>query len=210
MRRSSRTRGSRRSTERRVRHLVLCAHPLTDGLHGSLRQSILDALAAGGHEVDLCDLYGEGFDPVLSADARGRYFDPERNRQGVERYVDRLFAAEALVLCFPVWCFGPPAILKGWMDRVMIPGVSFRLDERGVMHPNLTHLKRVVAVTTYGRDRLGSWWIGDPPRKMVTRYLRWFVARDAEVRYLALYGIHRALERRHDAFVARIRAALTV
>ena len=107
------------------------------------------------------------------------------------------------------------AVLPELMDRLLagtavdgIPGVSFRLDEHGVMHPNLTHLKRVVAVTTYGRDRLGSWWLGDPPRKMVTRYLRWFVARDAEVRYLALYGIHRALERRHDAFVARIRGAL--
>lgn len=191
-----------------MRHLVLFAHPLADSLHGGLRSVILDTLAAAGHEVDLCDLYAEKFDPVLSAEARERYFDPARNREGVESYIERLFAAEALVLCFPVWCFGPPAILKGWMDRVMIPGVSFRLDERGVMHPNLTHLKRVVAVTTYGRDRLGSWWIGDPPRKMVTRYLRWFVARDADVRYVGLYGIHRALEKRHDAFVARVRSAL--
>jgi putative NADPH-quinone reductase len=191
-----------------VRHLVLFAHPLADSLHGGLRSVILDTLGNAGHEVDLCDLYAEKFDPVLSAAARERYFDPARNREGVERYIERLFAAEALVLCFPVWCFGPPAILKGWMDRVMIPGVSFRLDERGVMHPNLTHLKRVVAVTTYGRDRLGSWWIGDPPRKMVTRYLRWFVARGADVRYVALYGIHRALERRHDAFVAKVRHAL--
>ncbi len=191
-----------------MRHLVLCAHPLADGLHARLREAVLGALRDGGHEVDLCDLYREGFDPVLSADARARYFDPERNRAGVEGYVERLFAAEALVLCFPVWCFGPPAILKGWMDRVMIPGVSFRLDERGVMRPNLTHLRRVIGVTTYGRDRMGAWWIGDPPRKLVTRYLRWFVAGDAEVRYLALYGIHRALDSRHDAFVRRVRAAV--
>jgi putative NADPH-quinone reductase len=192
-----------------VRHLVLYAHPLADSLHARLRETIVGTLTDAGHEVDLCDLYGEGFDPVLSADSRSRYFDPMRNREGIAPYVDRLFAAQALVMCFPVWCFGPPAILKGWMDRVMIPGVSFRLDEAGVMRPNLTHLRRVVAVTTYGRDRLGAWYIGDPPRKMVTRYLRWFVARDAEVRYLALYGIHKALDRRHDAFIARIRAALS-
>ncbi len=192
-----------------MRHLVLYAHPLEDSLHARLRDTIVAALGERGHEVDLCDLYREGFDPVLSAEARSRYFDPARNREGIAPYVDRLFAAQALVLCFPVWCFGPPAILKGWMDRVMIPGVSFRLDEAGVMRPNLTHLRRVVAVTTYGRDRLGAWYIGDPPRKMVTRYLRWFVARDAEVRYLALYGIHKALDRRHDAFLARIRTALS-
>lgn len=188
-----------------MRHLVLSAHPLEDSLHGCLRDTIVDALVAGGHEVDLCDLYREGFDPVLSAEGRTHYFDPVRNGAGVQHYIDRLFAAEAWILCFPVWCFGPPAILKGWMDRVMIPGVSFQLDERGRMRPNLTHLRRLVAVTTYGRDRLGSWWLGDPPRKMVTRYLRWFVARDAEVRYLALYGIHAALDQRHDEFIARVR-----
>lgn len=192
-----------------VRHLVLYAHPLADSLHARLRDTIVEALAAAGHEVDLCDLYREGFDPVLSVAERGAYFDADRNRAAVQPHVDRLFAAQAMVLCFPVWCFGPPAILKGWMDRVMIPGVSFRLDARGRMHPNLTHLRRLVAVTTYGRDRLGAWWIGDPPRKMVTRYLRWFVARDAEVRYLALYGIHAGLERRHDDFVARVRGALS-
>ena len=63
----------------------------------------------------------------MSADARERYFDPARNQDGIQPYVERLFAAESLVLCFPIWCFGPPAILKGFMDRVMIPGVSFAL-----------------------------------------------------------------------------------
>jgi putative NADPH-quinone reductase len=161
-------------------------------------------LRAAGHEVDDCDLYAEGFDPVLDADSRRRYFDLATNRQGVEPYVERLFAAEAVVLCFPVWCFGPPAILKGFMDRVMIPGVSFALNAQGVMQSNLRHIKRLVAVTTYGRDRLESWWLGDPPRKMVTRYLRWFVAPDAAVRYLPLYGLHKKEGSVQQAFVARV------
>ena len=174
-----------------MRVLVLFAHPLHDSFHGALHRTIIESLVAAGHEVDDCDLYAEGFDPVLDAASRSRYFDLTANRQGVETYVERLFAAQALVLCFPVWCFGPPAILKGFMDRVMIPGVSFALDERGVMRANLRHIRRLVAVTTYGRDRLESWWLGDPPRKMVTRYLRWFVAPDARVRYMALYGLHK-------------------
>src|SRR5581483_433754 len=164
-----------------MRVLVLYAHPLEDSFHGHLHRLVLARLGAAGHQVDDCDLYAEGFDPVLDAAARRRYFDPAQNRQGVERYVDRLFAAEALVLCFPVWTFGPPAILKGFMDRVMIPGVSFALGADGRMHPNLRHLRRLIAVTTYGRGRLAAWWFGDPPRRMVTRYLRWFVAPGARV-----------------------------
>ncbi len=191
-----------------MRVLVLHAHPLADSLHGALHREIVGRLQARGHEVDDCDLYAEGFDPVLDAAGRGRYFDTAGNRTGVERYVERLFAAEALVLCFPVWCFGPPAILKGFMDRVMVPGVSFRLDEKGVLRPNLTHLRRLVAVATYGRNRLEMWWMGDPPRNMVKRYLRWFVAKDACVRYLPLYGIHQGAGGAHGKFIERVGAEM--
>ncbi|MGE0874519.1 MAG: NAD(P)H-dependent oxidoreductase [Burkholderiales bacterium] len=191
-----------------MRVLVLHAHPLDDSLHGALKSAIVGRLRARGHEVDLCDLYAEGFNPVLDADARRRYFDTDANRAGVESYVERLFAAHALVLCFPVWCFGPPAILKGFMDRVMIPGVSFKLDEMGVLRANLTHLKRLVAVTTYGRNRLEMWWMGDPPRNLVKRYLRWFVAKDASIRYLSLYGIHQGAGDAHGKFIERVGAEM--
>jgi putative NADPH-quinone reductase len=186
-----------------MRVLVVFAHPLKDSFHGTLHRDIVEVLREAGHEVDDCDLYAEGFEPVLSAEARERYFDPAQNRQGVERYVARLLAAEALVLCFPVWCFGPPAILKGFMDRVMIPGVSFALGEDGRMHPNLRQIRKLVAVTSYGRGQLDAWWMGDPPRKLVTRYLRWFIAPRAEVRYLGLYNLHRS-EIRLQAFRSRV------
>ena len=75
--------------------------------------------------VDDCDLYAEGFNPVMSAEERRHYHDATRNRAPVAGYVERLLAAEALILCHPTWCFGPPAILKGFLDRVLMPGVSF-------------------------------------------------------------------------------------
>jgi len=191
-----------------MRVLVVSAHPLQDGLHAALRRTIVDALVAAGHEVDDCDLYAEDFDPVLDAAARKRYFDTARNREGVEGYVDRLFKAQALVLCFPVWCFGPPAILKGFMDRVLIPGVSFALGADGRMHPNLRHIRALTAVTTYGRSRRDAWWMGDPPRKLITRYLRWFVSRDAHMSYLALYDLHRKEGRKHRRFIDRVAASM--
>jgi NAD(P)H dehydrogenase (quinone) len=187
-----------------MRVLLVTAHPLKGSFHGLLQSSISEALREAGHEIDLCDLYAENFDPILDASARERYFDTALNRNGVESYVERLMQAEALIMCFPVWCFGPPAILKGFMDRVLIPGVSFALGSDGRMHPNLGHIKRLVAVTTYGRSRLDAWFIGDPPRKIVKRYLRWFIARDARVSYLPLYNLHRTEARDHSGFIRRV------
>lgn len=187
-----------------MRVLVVTAHPLQVSFHGLLQRTIIESLTTAGHETDLCDLYAEHFEPVLDAPARERYFDPSVNRTGVEDYVERLLKAEALVLCFPIWCFGPPAILKGFMDRVLIPGVSFALGEDGRMHPNLRHIKRLVGITTYGRSHLDAWYIGDPPRRIVKRYLSWFLAKDARVQYVALYNLHRAESHDHGGFVRRV------
>ncbi len=79
-------------------------------------------LRANGHEVDLCDLYAEGFEPILTAEMRREYHDTSLNRKGIEDYVERLHKAEALVVQFPTWCFGFPAMLKGFFDRLFSPG----------------------------------------------------------------------------------------
>jgi putative NADPH-quinone reductase len=108
------------------------------------------------------------------------------------------------VFCFPTWCLGPPAILKGFFDRVMVPGVSFRLEEDGSLSPNLQHIKRVAAVVTYGRSRGILWWFGDPPRRMMTRYIRWFVSRNARIHYLGFYDLHKPDRARSEKFLKRV------
>jgi len=187
-----------------VRVLVVFAHPQGDSLNGTIRDRAIAALHNNGHEVDLCDLYAEGFEPVLSAAERGAYFDVEANRARNAGYVDRLFAVEALIFIFPTWTLGPPAILKGFFDRVMVPGVSFRLDKDGTLHPNMRHIKRLAAIVTYGRSRAILWWFGDPPRKMFTRYMPWFLARGAKRSYLGLYDLHHPQPRRIERFLKRI------
>src|SRR5271163_4296172 len=67
-------------------------------------------------------------------------------------YADRLLAAEALVLIYPVWNEGFPAILKGFFDRVFIPGVSFTIGPDGAPVPNLQKLRKLAAVCTYGAN----------------------------------------------------------
>lgn len=187
-----------------MRVLVIYAHPDPDSLNGTIHREILTALSMAGHEVDDLDLYADGFDPVLSVEERRDYFEPDQNRARVADYAARIEAAEGLVFCFPTWCLGPPAILKGFFDRVMVPGVSFRLEEDGTLSPNLQHIKRVTAVVTYGRSRGILRWFGDPPRRMMTRYIRWFVAKNARIRYLGFYDLHKPDRARCEKFLKRV------
>jgi NAD(P)H dehydrogenase (quinone) len=187
-----------------MRVLYLYAHPLAESFHAAVRDAAREGLAQAGHRVDLCDLYAEGFNPVLSAEERRGYHAVPENRAPVEDSVRRLEQAEGVVMSFPTWCFGLPAILKGWMDRVLLPGVSFRLDD-GVAKPNLLHIKRVAGISTYGRPRWTAMVMGDPPRKAVTRYFKIITGGQARVSYHALYDMNRATEQQRSAFLARVR-----
>ncbi len=110
-----------------MRILVVHAHPVETSFNAALHRAVVDTLRAAGHQVDDLDLYAEGFDPVLTREERLGYHDTPANRGPVAPYVERLLGAEALVFVNPVWNFGFPAILKGYLDRVFLPGVSFKL-----------------------------------------------------------------------------------
>jgi NAD(P)H dehydrogenase (quinone) len=188
--------------------LYVYCHPLPESYHAAIRAEATGALAAAGHEVDLLDLYAEGFDPVLQPEARRHYHDPSCNRKGLESYVARLLAAEALVVQFPSWCFGPPAMLKGFFDRLLMPGVAFDLSDPTEVRPLLGNITRLVGIVTYGRPRSLAMAMGDPPRRIVTRYLAWFIARRARRKYLALYHMNVSDERQRARFLAKIRTAM--
>lgn len=111
--------------------LYVYCHPLADSFHSAIRGKALAGLAEAGHTVDLLDLYAEGFDPVLSAQRRRDDHDPVRNRRNNEAYAARLMAANALIVQFPTWSFGPPAMLKGWFDRMFGPGIALDLSDPG-------------------------------------------------------------------------------
>lgn len=184
------------------RALVLFAHPCGESYSSALHRLVVERLSAAGWEVDDCDLYGEGFSPVLTEEERRGYHDVPANMGPVAGYVDRLRAASALVLVFPVWNFGYPAILKGFFDRVFLPGVSFRLED-GVVRPNLTHIQKLAVVTTYGGTRMRAFLAGDPPRKVVCRAVR-HVCQPEKLRYLALYDMNRADQARREGFLRRV------
>jgi NAD(P)H dehydrogenase (quinone) len=190
-----------------MRVLYLYAHPLPESFHAAIRDEVRAGLREAGHEVDLCDLYAEGFDPVLSAAERRGYHTLPDNRTPCEAYIRRVERAEALVLSYPTWSFGLPAILKGFFDRVFIPGVSFTLQD-GIARPNLTRIRKIAGISTYGRPRWNALLVADPPRMAVTRYLKALTGWRASVEYYALYDMNRVTEARGRAFLARVRSRM--
>ncbi|WP_433274371.1 NAD(P)H oxidoreductase [Actinosynnema sp. CS-041913] len=109
-----------------MRALLVVAHHRKDSLTAHLAARARARLEAGGVEVDLLDLHAEGFDPRMSsedepdwADA-GKVYSPE-----VRAHMARIVAADLVTVVFPVWWFGPPAILKGWIDRVWNHGFAY-------------------------------------------------------------------------------------
>ena len=187
---------------------MVFAHPCAESFSSALHGTVVQTLRGRGWDVDDCDLNAEGFSPVLTGAERRGYHAVGPNADAVRPYVERLQQAEALVLVFPVWNFGYPAILKGFFDRVFLPGVSFRL-ENGRVTPNLTHVRKLAAVTTYGASRLRAVLMGDPPRLLFKRAL-WHVCRPDTTRYLALYDMNRATAAQRDRFAARVRTAMEV
>ncbi len=186
-----------------MRVLVVFAHPVETSFSAALHRATVESLKAAGHEVDDCDLYAEGFNPVMSRQERLDYHDETICTKPVQGYVDRLLAAEGMVFVNPVWNFGYPAILKGFLDRVFLPGVSFKLKD-GKVSPNLQHIKHIAAVTTYGGNRIRAILAGDPPRKHFKRSLRVMVHPLARARYLALYDMNNNREADCAAFLARV------
>ncbi|MDX8451241.1 NAD(P)H-dependent oxidoreductase [Mesorhizobium sp. VK9D] len=187
--------------------LVLYAHPVETSFNAGLHRTIVERLSVAGHAVDDCDLYAEDFDPRLTRAERLGYHDRRGPDDAVAGYVERLQRAEALVLSYPVWNYGFPAILKGFFDRVFLPGVSFKLIN-GKVQPSLHNIGKVSAVTTYGGSRFRAMLMGDPPRKLIKRMLRATVKPGASVTYLAHYSMNLSSDQTRQAFMAKVAASM--
>jgi putative NADPH-quinone reductase len=192
-----------------MRVLVIYCHPVEQSFAAAAHRAVLQALAQAGHQVTDVDLYAEHFDPVMSRQERLDYLNTERNERLVQRYDDQLVATEALVLVYPAWWYGMPAMLKGYFDRVWLPGVAFDVTPDGTVKTDrLKALRRILVVTTYG----GSWWmvrvaLGDPARKIISRAVRALCARDCRVTWCVHYSMDRARPPALRRFLQRVRRA---
>ena len=109
-----------------MRISVILGHPEPGSFNHAVAEAAVEALTQNGHDVSFHDLYAERFDPILPG--------PEIPRDGpvdpvVQRYCDEIAAADGIVIVHPNWWGQPPAILKGWVDRVIRPGVAYEFVE---------------------------------------------------------------------------------
>lgn len=195
---------------------VIHAHPVETSYNRALFNAAVEALTAAGHTVDPLNLYDEDFRAVMSREERLNYHEvPGNLTDAVAPYVERLRAAEAIVFVHPVWNYGYPAILKGYFDRIFLPGVSFVLvggdggSDKGKLVPNMKNIKRVAFVTTYGGDRLRTWIMGDPPRRLARRWAWVTFGTPLPPTYLALYDMNNATPERLGGFIANVKRRLS-
>lgn len=195
-----------------MRFLVVHAHPVETSYNRALFHAVVETLTANGHEVDPLDLYAENFDAVLSRQERLDYHEvPGNQTPEIKPYVDRLMAAEGVIFVHPVWNYGYPAILKGYFDRIFLPGVAFVLEgggDRGKLVPNLTHIKQVAYVTSYGGNRWRTFVMGDPPRRLAKRWA-WVTFRTKRPpKYLALYDMNNVTPEQLTAFIDKVKTEI--
>jgi len=120
-----------------MRVFIVHAHPEPKSFNGAMTRTAREALTAAGHEVIVSDLYAMGFNPVSDRRNFTTVHDPDTYRQQAEEAhavahdglaadikaeLDKLDWCDALILQFPLWWFGLPAMLKGWVDRVFVSG----------------------------------------------------------------------------------------
>jgi putative NADPH-quinone reductase len=192
-----------------MRVLVVVAHPLDEAFAKVAARRICATLERRGIEVDLLDLYAEDFDPRLSVEERRGYFARPYDFSAVAPYVERLRAAEKLVLVFPQWWFDVPAILKGFFDRVFAPGVAFDHGAGGSgLVPRLTHMKSIWVVSMTGSPWWVTWlYVGNPVGRQIKLGVRSFVNPKAKFRMLSLHGMDRMTEARANAFLEKLERA---
>ncbi len=190
--------------------LIVKSHPIATSLCSAFTERIRSKLIEMGHEVVLEDLYDKEFHPVLSSDERKTYYDKQYDLSAVEQEIQRLLKADALVLVFPTWWFGFPAILKGWFDRVWAPTVAYdHADDFGPIKPRLTKLKKALVVTTLG----APWWVDflvmrKPLKRIFRTALLGACARNCRLKYLSFYKCEKIDDDRMASFKRKIDAAL--
>ena len=138
-----------------MKTLIIYYHPHEGSFCSAIRDTVQAGLQAGGYEYKVIDLGADGFDPVMRAKdlhafvQGGRNADvwPEDVDPLVMDYVKKMRWAEQIVLIFPIWWMTMPAMVKGFVDKVIFPGMVYRM-EGGKLISMLSDLRQVVVITT--------------------------------------------------------------
>ncbi|MCC5900529.1 MAG: NAD(P)H-dependent oxidoreductase [Halomonas sp.] len=187
--------------------LVVVSHPLEDSLCHYLAAQTVEHLTSNGYQITLLDLYKNNFEPALTQQERKSYYQASFNDDLLRNEIKQLKQAESLVLVFPTWWFGFPAVLKGWFDRVWAPGHAYNhASDLGAITPLLDNLKEVKVITTLG----SPWWVDkfvlqQPVKRVLKTALLGACTKRCKFDMLSLYKSENASKPRIEAFVRKIK-----
>lgn len=169
--------------------LVVHAHPDPQSFNAAICARVVSTFERRGHVVHVDDLYADEFQPRLTAEEHEQQFTPGVD-PSLQRYADNLRWCDALVFVYPTWWSGPPAMLKGWMDRVFARGVAWDLPVgASSVRGRLRNVKRIVGVTTYGSSRRVNMLEGEAGKRIIRRTVRALCNPMTRTTWLALYSI---------------------
>lgn len=192
-----------------TRALVVYCHPSTECYVGAVRDRVVAGLTAGGAEVRATDLYADGFDPTMTEQEHAAHLQPGTD-PSIARHAIDLQWCDTLVLVYPTWWSGQPAMLKGWIDRVWVNDVAWTLpDGSNRLRPALRNIRRLVAVTTHGSPKYVNAIEGETGKRTITRSLRTMCHPLARTTWLSLYGVDTSSPRQRAAFLERVERRLT-
>ena len=185
--------------------LVVCAHPDEGSFSHAITAAVEKGCARAGHHPTTLDLYALEFAAAMSRDEYRAY-------HGEQPLLDPMVAehaalvreAKTLVFVYPTWWSQPPAILKGWLERVLVPGVAFTFDEKGKVRPALQHVRRIIGVSTYGAPWTYVKLLNDGGRRMITRALRMNCGASTPTTWIGLYSMDTLGWRERAAFLDRV------
>lgn len=112
--------------------LIIFAHPSEKSYCSAIRDSLLRGLKEKSNEVRVHDLYQLNFDPILTENEHYYGLDKSNDKMGLQEKQQDIKWAEIICLIYPVYWYGPPAILKGYFDRILTKGFAYEYE---VDHP---------------------------------------------------------------------------
>lgn len=189
-----------------MRALVVYCHPKETSFTAAVRDLVLEKLSLAGAETRVIDLYRRGFAPVLTGAELDIYEQAPANRQPVAQDVTDVLWCDTLIFVYPTWWYSLPAMLKGWLDRVLLPEVAFLMPDgdNDNIRPGLTNITRLGVFTTCGASWGLTQMIGAPGKRMILRGVRAICARRCKTTFAAHYLMDSSTDASRQAHLARV------
>lgn len=193
-----------------MRAVLIVANPNPDGFSHAIVRRAVAGLTAAGHQPIVHDLYDEGFRAAMTADERNAYHGDHPSLDPlVDEHLADLAEAEILIFVYPTWWSTVPAIMKGWFERVMLPGVGFVFDDNGKVKPGLTHVRRLVGISTYGSPWPYVKVMNDNGRRTIMRAMRLSTGLRTRCTWMGLYRLDTRNQAQRAAFLDRVERRMT-